>query len=106
MGMKTRDAKRFRPAKKVGELKTLMGSLRNVWSEESLTSLKGVVYIAERLSAIEALIYQMACDSKARLRKPAKKARKPSQWQRFFADGSRAGKSAKQIADEWKKLVG
>ena len=62
----------------------LSKALPSIWSQETLLTQRLLIYIAELL------------EEKARPK------RKPSEWQRFFAQRVKAGLTAKQAAEEWR----
>lgn len=68
-------------------------NLKSVWSHESLLNTKMVLFIATRIN-------DLVCSLDGG--KPKKKKSPPTAWQKFFAQGMRAGKPPRVIAQEWK----
>lgn len=55
------------------------------------------LYIAERLASIEGKLDALSVE---RTRRPK---RRPTEWNRFFARGMKAGKTPAQIGAEWRE---
>jgi hypothetical protein len=70
------------------EAQRLSNNLPSIWSKES--------YLSQRI-----LIY--ACSLLEKLVENKSPKRKPSAWQSFFAKEIKAGKTAKEAAENWKR---
>jgi hypothetical protein len=78
-------------ARSLKELRHEFDSISSTVAGDTRFGAQAILFIAERLENIEALLGKGA----------TKKKRQPSEWQRFFAAGMRAGKTAAQIGEEW-----
>lgn len=66
---------------------------------DTIFGAKALLFIAERMVAIEARLVAVAAVA-------PKKRRAPSRWNRFFAAGMKDGKTPAQIGAEWKARKG
>ena len=84
----------MKPLETLPELRRELRNTTSGVAGDTIFSAKAVLFICERLVEIEkALAHQNG----------AKPKRKPSEWQRFFARGMKAGKSAAQVGAEWRE---
>lgn len=86
--MKRKQPKQFPFFKNVSEIKSAYEALDSRWSDESILNTRMLLWLCEFFSGING--------------KP-KKPRKPSDWQRFFGEQIRAGRTALQAAEAWRQ---
>lgn len=80
-------------ARDIKDLRKQFGTIKSTVAGDTRFGAQAILFVAERLVSIEKLLEQQA---------GAKKKRQPSEWQRFFARGMKAGKTATQIGEEWR----
>lgn len=78
-------------ARDIKELRRQFDAIKSTVAGDTRFGAQAILFVAERLVAIESLLSKGAVKSK----------RIPSEWQRFFARGMKEGKTAKQIGEEW-----
>lgn len=84
----------MKPIESLPELRRELQRTTSGVAGDTIFSAKAVLFICERLVSIEkSLAHQNGAKSK----------RKPSEYQRFFARGMKAGKSAAQVGAEWRE---
>jgi len=76
----------------IKELQREFASIKTTVAGDTRFGAQAILFIAERLTNIEALLEKGA----------AKKKRQPTEWQRFFAAGMKKGKTAAEIGSEWR----
>jgi hypothetical protein len=77
-------------ARTIGELREEFADIRSTTAGDVRFNAQAAMFIAEHLIKIE----------EALTRRGGAK-RQPSEWQKFFAKGLKAGKSAREVAAEW-----
>lgn len=81
----------------VRELHSAFKSVKSVCAGDTRFMAQSSQFMAEHLVNIESLLLQLV-----ELQQPRRPKRKPTEWQRFFARGMKAGKTPKQIGAEWR----
>lgn len=71
----------------IDELRTAFDEIKSIVAGDTRFMAQALMFLAERSVATT----------------PERKKRPPTEWQKFFAKGMRAGKSPAQIAEEWRK---
>lgn len=79
-------------ANDIKALRKQFDSIKSSVAGDTRFGAQAILFLAERLVSIEALV----------IKGTAKKKRPPSEWQKFFAAGIKAGKTATEIGAEWR----
>jgi hypothetical protein len=83
----------LRRSNNIKELRREFDTIRSTVAGDTRFGAQAILYIAETLDAIQATLAKGA----------AKPKRKPSEWQRFFSAGMKAGKTPAQIGEDWRE---
>lgn len=78
-------------ARDIKELRRQFGTIKSTVAGDTRFGAQAIMFVAERLVSIETL-----------LQKGAKPKPPQSEWQKFFARGMKAGKTAAQVGEEWR----
>lgn len=90
---------RLRNVTSLAELREMFATVTSSTAGDARFSAQANLYSAERLTAIEATLVRIEqALTKDRKRGP----QKLSAWQKFFAAGMKAGKTPKQVGQEWR----
>jgi hypothetical protein len=81
---------RLQRTTEIKELRREFDSIRSTCAGDTRFVAQALMFIAERLDAVTR----------------GKATRKPSEWQRFFGRGIKAGKTPAQIGEEWRARGG
>lgn len=84
--------------KRAPDIRTLKDDFQKVKTAvagDTRFSAEAVLFIAESLTRIEALLDRLAT--------PEKPKKKPTAWQKFFGAGMKQGKTPAEIGAEWKR---
>lgn len=71
----------------IDELRAAFDQIKSIVAGDTRFTAQALMFLAER-SVVAT---------------PEREKRPPTEWQKFFAKGMRAGKSPTQIAEEWRK---
>lgn len=86
-------------ANDIKALRKQFDSIKSSVAGDTRFGAQAILFLAERLVSIEALLSKSATDKYLR---QSRKKRPPSEWQKFFAAGMKAGKTATEIGAEWR----
>lgn len=91
--------KGLKPAKDLRDLRQQFDSIHSTVAGDTRFSAQAVFFLSEQLSRIERLLGQQL---KLAQRVETKVKRPPTEWQRFFAAGMKAGQTPAQIGEAWR----
>lgn len=72
----------------IQQLRKEFKNTKSGWSKDTIFVAKAVMFLCDFFTE--------------QAQRPQRLRRKQSQWNKFFAAGIRSGKTAKQIAEDWK----
>jgi hypothetical protein len=86
-------------AENIAELRKMYAKVKSGWSADTRFMAQAAMFNSERIERIATLMEkQLQVAQKA----AAKPKRKPSEWQKFFAAGMKAGKTPTEIGEMWR----
>ena len=86
-------------AKDLLQLRDQFETIRSTVAGDTRFSAQAILFLSERLSRIESLLEEQL---KLARQAKTKVKRRPTEWQRFFAAGMKAGKTPAAIGAEWR----
>lgn len=98
---------KLKAAENLKDLRGHFASIKSTVAGDTRFSAQAILFLSERLSRIEALLeQQVKIAQQAEEKAKARAKRPPTDWQRFFAKGMKAGKTAAAIGAEWRERQG
>lgn len=86
-------------AKDLKDLRSQFDSIRSIVAGDTRFGAQAILFVSERLARIEVLLEQQV---KLAQQSQARPKRRPTEWQRFFAAGMKAGRTPAEIGAAWR----